>query len=167
MIHRGVSLYSYQQHEFFHTMTWKDELREVATNLRGADGTEIISECTIPHYPFPPESFFFAWRNELARWGLKAVTMDCYTDTLQFRDHVLTYGECAERLERSVRGAVIHRDHFQFARRRRQHARDGGLHRRGDIPARNDHAGDGRIHAANTLSRICCVSSRDRRRWAA
>ncbi len=99
MIHRGVSLYSYQQHEFFHTMNWKDELREVATNLNGADGIEIISECTIPNYPFPDESFIFAWRNEMARWGLKAVTMDTYLDTLQFRDHVMTHAETAERLK--------------------------------------------------------------------
>ena len=42
MIKRGVSLYSYQQAEFFHQMTWKDELREVATNLNGADGIEIM-----------------------------------------------------------------------------------------------------------------------------
>ncbi len=99
MIHRGVSLYSYQQNDFFHTMDWKAQLREVATNLNGADGIEIISECTIPRYPMPPESFFFEWNNEMARWGLKAVTMDTYTDTLQFRDHVLTIEECAERLK--------------------------------------------------------------------
>ena len=103
MIHRGVSLYSYQQNEFFHTMTWKDELREVATNLNGADGIEIISECTIPHYPFPPESFIYDWNNEMARWGLKAVTMDTYVDTLQFRNHVMTFEECAERLMYDLR----------------------------------------------------------------
>ena len=103
MIKRGVSLYSYQQNEFFHQMTWKDELREVATNLRGADGIEIISECTIPHYPMPPESFFYEWNNEMARWGLTAVTMDTYVDTLQFRNHVLTVEECAERLKYDLR----------------------------------------------------------------
>lgn len=103
MIKRGVSLYSYQQNEFFHTMTWKDELKEVANNLRGADGIEIISECTIPHYPMPPESFFFEWNNEIARWGLTPTTMDTYMDTLQFRDHVLTDAECAERLKYDIR----------------------------------------------------------------
>lgn len=99
MIHRGVSLYSYQQEDFFHKMTWKDQLREVAANLRGADGIEIISECTIPQYPIPPESFFYEWNNEMAKWGLKAVTMDTYLDTLQFRDHVMNYAETAERLK--------------------------------------------------------------------
>ncbi len=102
MIHRGVSLYSYQQNEFFHTMNWKDELREVAQNLNGADGIEIISECTIPRYPMPPEEFFFEWNNEMARWGLTAVTMDTYVDTLQFRNHVLTIEECAERLKYDI-----------------------------------------------------------------
>ena len=103
MIKRGVSLYSYQQNDFFHTMDWKAQLREVATNLHGADGIEIISECTIPQYPMPPESFIYEWNNEMARWGLTAVTMDTYVDTLQFRDHVLTYEECAERLKYDIR----------------------------------------------------------------
>ena len=103
MIKRGVSLYSYQQNDFFHTMDWKAQLREVATNLKGADGIEIISECTIPRYPMPPESFIFEWNNEMARWGLNAVTMDTYVDTLQFRDHVLTIEECAERLKYDIR----------------------------------------------------------------
>jgi len=103
MIKRGVSLYSYQQNEFFHTMDWKGQLREVATNLHGADGIEIISECTIPRYPMPPESFIFEWNNEMARLGLNAVTMDTYMDTLQFRDHVLTIEECAERLKYDLR----------------------------------------------------------------
>ncbi len=98
-IKRGVSLYSYQQAEFFGQMTWKDQLREVATNLNGADGIEIISEATIPHYPLPPESFYYEWNNEMARWGLKAVTMDAYLDVLQFRDHVMTHEEAAERIK--------------------------------------------------------------------
>jgi sugar phosphate isomerase/epimerase len=102
-IKRGVSLYSYQQNDFFHKMTWKDMLREVALNLNGADGIEIINEQTIPQYPMPPESFYFEWNNEMARYGLKAVTMDTYIDTLQFRDHVMTYAEAAERIKYDLR----------------------------------------------------------------
>ena len=55
-IKRGVSLYSYQQNQFFRKMTWKDMLREVATNLDGATGIEIISEATVQNYPFPAKS---------------------------------------------------------------------------------------------------------------
>jgi sugar phosphate isomerase/epimerase len=84
-------------------MTWKDQLREVATNLGGATGIEIISEGTIPHYPMPPESFYFDWNNEMARWGLKAVTMDCYLDVMQFRDHIMNHAETAERLKYDLR----------------------------------------------------------------
>ena len=98
-IKRGVSLYSYQQEDFFGKMTWKDQLREVALNLQGADGIEIINGCTVPGYPMPPESFFYEWNNEMARYGLKAVTIDTYTDTLQFRDHVMTYSEVLERIK--------------------------------------------------------------------
>jgi hypothetical protein len=102
-IKRGVSLYSYQQSDYFHKMTWKDELREVATSLSGADGIEIISEATVPQYPFPSESFYYDWNNEIARWNLKAVTMDTYLDTLQFRDHVMTHKEAAEHLKMDLR----------------------------------------------------------------
>lgn len=102
-IKRGVSLYCYQQNEFFGTMNWKDQLREVATNLNGADGIEIINETTIPDYPMPPESFFYEWNNEMARYGLNAVTMDTFLDTLQFRDHLMTYREAAERIKYDLR----------------------------------------------------------------
>ena len=102
-IKRGVSLYCYQQEEFFGRMTWKDELKEVATNIYGADGIEIINQCVIRDYPMPDEKFFYEWNNEMARWGLKAVTYDCYLDTLQFRDHVMTYDESAERLKYDLR----------------------------------------------------------------
>ena len=94
-IKRGVSLYSYQQNQFFRQMTWKDMLREVATNLDGATGIEIISEATVEGYPFPKESFVYDWHNELARYGLEAVTMDVFLDVLQFRDHVMTDAEAA------------------------------------------------------------------------
>ena len=50
-IKRGVSLYSYQQEEWFGRWTWRDQLKEVALNLDGADGVELINEATIPHYP--------------------------------------------------------------------------------------------------------------------
>ncbi len=103
MIHRGVSLYCYQQAEWFGEMTWKDQLREVATNLDGADGIEIVSEATIYNYPMPDEKFYFEWNNEIARWGLKPVAYDAYMDVLQFRNHLMTYAECAEHIKTDLR----------------------------------------------------------------
>ncbi len=102
-IKRGVSLYSYQQSEWFGRMTWRDQLEEVALNLGGATGIEIISEATIPQYPFPSEQFIFDWNNEIARWNLKAVTMDCYLDVMQFRTHVMNHKEAAHRLMYDLR----------------------------------------------------------------
>lgn len=102
-IKRGVSLYSYQQSEWFGRMTWRDQLEEVATNLDGATGIEIISEATIPQYPFPSEQFIYDWNNEIARWGLTPVTMDCYLDVMQFRTHVMNYAETAHRLMYDLR----------------------------------------------------------------
>ena len=57
-IKRGVSLYSYQQEQFFKRMTWKDMIREVHDTLH-ADGIEIIDEAIIRDYPFPSEQFYF------------------------------------------------------------------------------------------------------------
>jgi sugar phosphate isomerase/epimerase len=100
-IKRGVSLYSYQQAQFFKQMSWKDQIREVREGL-GTDGIEIIDEAVIRGYPFPTEAFIADFRNQIARYGMKAVTMDIYLDVLQFRDHVLTHGEAAERLRRDI-----------------------------------------------------------------
>ena len=101
-IKRGVSLYSYQQEQFFGRMNWKDMVREVTQVLK-ADGIEIINQSTIPHYPFPTEEFIADWNNELARWGAKAITMDVYLDTMRFRDHVMNYAEAAELLKMDLR----------------------------------------------------------------
>ena len=54
MIKRGVSLYSYQQAQFFKQMSWKDQIVEVHDNLK-CDGIEIIDEAVICDYPFPSE----------------------------------------------------------------------------------------------------------------
>lgn len=104
-IKRGVSLYSYQQEQFFGRMTWKDQIREVHDNLH-TDGIEIIDEAVIRDYPFPSEQFYFDWNNEMARYGMNAVTMDIYLDVHQFRDHVMTHAEAAERLKNDIRIAA-------------------------------------------------------------
>ncbi|WP_130838322.1 xylose isomerase [Lachnoclostridium sp. Marseille-P6806] len=97
-IKRGVSLYSYQQSQFFKKMDWKDQVREVREGL-GADGVEIIDEATIRDYPFPSDQFVYEWHNYLARYRCKAITMDVYLDTMQWRDHVMNHEEAAERLK--------------------------------------------------------------------
>ena len=61
-IKRGVSLYSYQQTQFFGKMNWKDMIREVHDNLK-TDGIEIIDEATIRDYPFPSEEFIYDFRS--------------------------------------------------------------------------------------------------------
>lgn len=104
-IKRGVSLYSYQQEQFFGQMTWKDQILEVRENLH-TDGIEIIDEATIRDYPFPSEEFVFDFRNYMARYNMNAVTMDVYLDVHQFRDHVMTHAEAAERLKNDIRLAA-------------------------------------------------------------
>lgn len=105
-IKRGVSLYSYQQEQFFKRMDWKDMIREIHDNLK-CDGVEIIDEAIIRDYPFVSEKFAYAFRNEMARYGMKAVTMDIYFDPLQFRDHVMNHAEAAERLKNDIKNAAL------------------------------------------------------------
>lgn len=104
-IKRGVSLYSYQQTQFFKQMTWKDMIQEVHDNLQ-TDGIEIIDEAIIRDYPFPSEQFIFDWNNYMARYNMQAVTMDIYLDVHQFRDHIMTHREAAERLKNDIKLAA-------------------------------------------------------------
>ncbi|MFV0465430.1 MAG: TIM barrel protein [Lachnospiraceae bacterium] len=100
-IKRGVSLYSYQQTQFFKKIDWKGMIREVRENLN-TDGIEIIDEAIITGYPFPTEQFVAAFRNQIARYEMNAVTMDIYLDVHQFRDHIMNHKEAAERLKSDI-----------------------------------------------------------------
>ena len=104
-IKRGVSLYSYQQSQFFGKMTWKDQVAEVHDSLK-TDGIEIIDEATIRDYPFPSEQFIYDWNNFMARYEMQPVTMDIYLDVHQFRDHVMNHREAAERLKNDIKLAA-------------------------------------------------------------
>ena len=98
----GVSLYSYQQAQFFKELSLEDQIREVGQNLPGADGIEIIDEMSL-HYPDPGEHFVRRWFAWMEQYSTTPVTMDVALDVLQFRDHVMTYDEAVERLERDIR----------------------------------------------------------------
>ena len=104
-IKRGVSLYSYQQAQFFGQMSWKDQVVEVHDNLK-TDGIEIIDEQLIRNYPFPSDEFIYDWNNFMARYDMKPVTMDIYLDVHQFRDHVMNHKEAAERLKNDIKLAA-------------------------------------------------------------
>ena len=100
-IRRGVSSYSYQNLIFERKMYWNDFIRVIREDLN-SDGVEIIDETFINGYPFPTDEFIYAWRNEIARYNMKSVTMDVYLDVLQFRDHVMNHAQAAERLRRDL-----------------------------------------------------------------
>jgi hypothetical protein len=55
-IKRGVSLYSYQQAQFFKILDVWDQIREVREGCL-TDGIEIISQQAIYGYPFPSDSW--------------------------------------------------------------------------------------------------------------
>lgn len=96
-IKRGVSLYSYQQEQFFKRMNIRDMVKEVHDNLK-TDGIEIICDAMVKSYPKPPQTFYDEWNDLMAEFEMKAVTMDIYMDVLQFRDHVMDHREVADRL---------------------------------------------------------------------
>ena len=98
----GVSLYSYQQSQFFRELMLEDQIREVGENLPGADGIEIVDEMSL-RYPDPGEEFVRQWFGWMERYGTVPVTMDVSFDVLQFRDHVMSHEEVCERLIRDMR----------------------------------------------------------------
>lgn len=102
-IKRGVSLYSYQQTQFFKELDLEGQIKEIGTNLYGADGIEILDEMSLRQYPNPPKEFFNQWFEWMDKYGTTPVTMDVFHDVLQFRDHVMTYSESADRLKNDIR----------------------------------------------------------------
>lgn len=103
---RGVSLYSYQQAQFLKELDLEGQIREVGEHLDGADGIETIDEMSF-HYPDPGEEFVRKWFGWMERYGTVPVTLDVGMDVLQFRDHVMTIEECAERLRHDIRLAKL------------------------------------------------------------
>jgi hypothetical protein len=98
----GVSLYSYQQAQFFKELDLEEQIREVGEHLPGADGIETIDELSF-RYPDPGPEFTRQWFGWMDTYGTVPVTMDVGLDVLQFRDHVMSYDEAAERLRHDIR----------------------------------------------------------------
>ncbi|MEW8987743.1 MAG: hypothetical protein AB2401_12225, partial [Bacillus sp. (in: firmicutes)] len=101
-IKRGVSLYSYQQAQFFGKLNVWEQIQEVREHLN-TDGIEIISQQAIKRYPFPSNEWVNQWYSTMEKFKMKAVAYDAHLDVLQFRDHVMDYDECADRLKRDIR----------------------------------------------------------------
>jgi hypothetical protein len=100
-LRRGVSLYSFQQSQFFKDLMLDDQIAEVG-GIVGCNGIEIIDEMSL-RYPDPGEAFVRHWFAMMDRHGTVPVAMDVGMDVLQFRDHVMTHEECAERLRQDIR----------------------------------------------------------------
>lgn len=99
-IKRGIDFYSYQQAQFFKELDLEGMIREASTMV---DGIEMLDEQSIRHYPNPSEEWIDNWNNIIAKYNIKPITMDVFCDVLQFRDHVMSYHECAERLMSDIR----------------------------------------------------------------
>lgn len=99
---RGVSLYSYQQSQFFGETDLASQFNEVTHNLSGAKGIEVIDEMSL-EYPAPGKAFMQKWYDLIDRNGLQPVALDVGMDVLQFRTHVMNHDECAERLRSDIK----------------------------------------------------------------
>nr|CAI9744702.1 hypothetical protein [uncultured bacterium] len=104
-IKRGVSSYSYQNLIFDRKMDHRDFIRTVREDL-DTDGIELIDETFIDGYPFLSEEFEYDWKNTIARYNMKSVTMDIYLDVLQYRDHVMSFKEAEVRLANDIKIAA-------------------------------------------------------------
>ena len=100
-IKRGVDFYSYQQAQFFKEMNLEDMIKEAAS-IDGVTGIEVLDEQSF-HYPDPSDEFVETWKGWMEKYKLEPVTMDVFCDVLQFRDHVMSFEECADRLKHDIR----------------------------------------------------------------
>lgn len=97
----GVDFYSYQQAQFFKQLDLEGMMKEAAS-IPGVTGFEMLDEQSL-HYPNPDPKFIDTWFEWLDEYKLEPVTMDVFGDVLQFRDHVMTVHELAERLMHDIR----------------------------------------------------------------
>lgn len=100
MIKRGIDFYSYQQAQFFKELDLEGQIAEASAMV---DGFEMLDEQSLPQYPNPPQEFFEKWNKWMKKYHMNPVTMDVFCDVLQFRDHVMSYHESAERLISDIR----------------------------------------------------------------
>ncbi|MCD7886388.1 MAG: sugar phosphate isomerase/epimerase [Clostridiales bacterium] len=100
-IKRGVDFYSYQQAQFFKELDLEGMMQEAAS-IEGVTGVEVLDEQSFP-YPDPSDAFVEKWHGMCEKYHLEPVTMDVFCDVLQFRDHVMSFEECAERLKHDIR----------------------------------------------------------------
>ncbi len=100
-IKRGIDFYSYQQAQFFKELDLEGMIREAASN-EGVTGIEVLDEQSL-HYPDPGDEFVDSWYGWLDEYQIEPVTLDVFCDVLQFRDHVMSIEECAERLKHDIR----------------------------------------------------------------
>ena len=100
-IKRGIDFYSYQQAQFFKKLDLEGQFQEAAS-IEGVTGIELLDEHSL-HYPEPEPDFYGKWQRWLETYQLEPVTMDVFCDVLQFRDHVMSIHECAERLMHDIR----------------------------------------------------------------
>ncbi|MGN0293580.1 MAG: sugar phosphate isomerase/epimerase family protein [Lachnospiraceae bacterium] len=100
-IKRGIDFYSYQQAQFFKELDLEGMMKEAAGN-EGVTGIEVLDEQSFP-YPDPSDEFVENWHAMCRKYNLQPVTMDVFCDVLQFRDHVMSFEECAERLKHDIR----------------------------------------------------------------
>lgn len=97
---RGVSLYSYQEEIYTHTMTVEDCIREVAE--MGADGIEIIAEEFVPNFPSPSDQWVDQWHGWMDKYHTVPSCYDQFLETKIHKGRPVSGDESLEMLTRDL-----------------------------------------------------------------
>lgn len=111
-LHRGISLYSFQDEIYLGKMNLESCVRAVSE--MGADGIEIISEAIIPNFPNPPQAWVDYWFYLMEKYHTIPVCYDMFLDGQIIEGIDISEDRAVEIMELNIRMAA--RLGFRFLR---------------------------------------------------
>ncbi|MDF8333825.1 TIM barrel protein [Novosphingobium sp. HBC54] len=99
-IHRGVSLYSFQEEMFLGRMTVEDCVSFAASI--GAKGIEVLPEQNMPTFPNLTDAQVEEWKEMVARHGCHFTAYDMFLDTKRRKDRLMSDDEQVESIKRDL-----------------------------------------------------------------
>ncbi len=91
----GVSLYSYQDHYYFHKHDLEGCIAAAAG--AGAEGIEVFPEAMMPEWPYVSDAFIDKWNGLMERYDVEPVTLDHFSDRRMWKNKNLSDDELFER----------------------------------------------------------------------
>lgn len=100
----GVSLYSYQDHYYFHKLDTEGCICAAAD--AGAEGFEIFSDAMIPEWPYVSDEWIDKFNGWKYRYNIESVCLDHFSDRAMWHDKQLTDEELIERSKLYIKTAA-------------------------------------------------------------